>query len=637
MVTLHPNAGYCWFRRERGLTIDNLTFFGSVAGRAQGDVRVGDLQLTSFDQARGLARTVVVANHLVADDHHAPALCYLGGDALLAVWPGGDRNQLVHFRRFDLQLRPLSPVVGADAGRVVFHANVFCPPASRLVYDFYQGVGSNPSLLLSRDGGETFAYAGCLVSRLRPSADAPKVTRLDDSRPCTVYCQSGARIHFAIVDHHSQGISNSVYHGYVQDAAVFDSFGREAGSFGASNVQAATSFEALTRVFAGRPEALACVCDLAVSKAGQVAILFSVQVAATAACTRTDADGEDLRYFHASFDGHQWRTVEVAFAGSSLYTGEDQHSGQAALDPEAPLRLAFATNSDPATNAPLVSRIDGRRHHELYLAEVDPVAGAVFARPFTRDSTEDNIRPFFTRNIRGGSSALLWMAGRYSSHDDFDTQIVCATKERADTASAPRLIRVPTRPHMPDAETRALRQYLEQSSCYLEYGTGGSTFFAADAGTATIYSIDSDLSLLDEVRAAFGRRYSGKSARLITAHVDLGPTGAWGRPTDASCAARWPLYPVAPWMLVEQHGPSPDLILIDGRFRVASFLVALCRARVGALILFDDYADRSHYHVVERHCAVTGVHGRLAAFRVTAERDPGAAVIDLVRYATVPE
>lgn len=200
----------------------------------------------------------------------------------------------------------------------------------------------------------------------------------------------------------------------------------------------------------------------------------------------------------------------------------------------------------------------------------------------------------------------------------------------------PSVIAVPQSPAMPELEVSALRDYLGQASSYLEYGSGGSTLLAARTGVRTIYSVESDPVFRGAVLAAFKQQHGADGIRLFSIHVDIGPTQHWGYPVDAACAARWPLYPEAPWRLAEQHRDAPDLILIDGRFRVASFLMSLCMAKPGTVILFDDYADRPHYHLVERYCPVAAMHGRMAAFRVTEPPAQGRIVLDIARYVTVP-
>lgn len=41
------------------------------------------------------------------------------------------------------------------------------------------------------------------------------------------------------------------------------------------------------------------------------------------------------------------------------------------------------------------------------------------------------------------------------------------------------------------------------------------------------------------------------------------------------------------------------MVLVVGRFRVACFVYSLLCAQTRTIILFDDYANREHYHAVE--------------------------------------
>lgn len=71
-----------------------------------------------------------------------------------------------------------------------------------------------------------------------------------------------------------------------------------------------------------------------------------------------------------------------------------------------------------------------------------------------------------------------------------------------------------------------------------------------------------------------------------------------------------------PWKHLEAAGLVPDLILIDGRFRVACMLECLVRVKdQSSAIFFDDYFDREPYSVVERFADMVDRAGRMAIFR----------------------
>ena len=86
---------------------------------------------------------------------------------------------------------------------------------------------------------------------------------------------------------------------------------------------------------------------------------------------------------------------------------------------------------------------------------------------------------------------------------------------------------------------------------------------------------------------------------------------------------RYHTYPLMPWVLIRSRGLVPDLVLVDGRFRVACFLASILYARPGCRILFDDYAERSYYHTVTRFVPPARMIERMAEFSVpqTLDRD----------------
>lgn len=59
-----------------------------------------------------------------------------------------------------------------------------------------------------------------------------------------------------------------------------------------------------------------------------------------------------------------------------------------------------------------------------------------------------------------------------------------------------------------------------------------------------------------------------------------------------------------------------SFVLIDGRFRVASFLTSIKFCDDGCKIIFDDYANRTHYHVVEEIIKPIKIFGNQALFEV---------------------
>ena len=92
----------------------------------------------------------------------------------------------------------------------------------------------------------------------------------------------------------------------------------------------------------------------------------------------------------------------------------------------------------------------------------------------------------------------------------------------------------------------------------------------------------------------------------------MGEVSDWGNPTSFKNRENFSAYANWFWTL----NIEPDLVVIDGRFRVLCFLTSIKFAPVGTIILFDDYANRPFYHVAEEFLTVGERCGRQALFEV---------------------
>ncbi|MEE1921400.1 tetratricopeptide repeat protein [Pseudomonas sp. 148P] len=164
----------------------------------------------------------------------------------------------------------------------------------------------------------------------------------------------------------------------------------------------------------------------------------------------------------------------------------------------------------------------------------------------------------------------------------------------------------------PAEVARYVRTLYSEASVILEYGSGGSTILAGRMPGKTVITVENDL------RWAKGMQRWIEGADLASPPrihaVDVGQTGAWARPKDARAWKRFHQYPLQVWD--EPFFEPPDVILIDGRFRIACFVTACLRVTRPTIVLFDDYLDRPHYHVVERLVKPTEYVGRMARFDV---------------------
>lgn len=169
---------------------------------------------------------------------------------------------------------------------------------------------------------------------------------------------------------------------------------------------------------------------------------------------------------------------------------------------------------------------------------------------------------------------------------------------------------------MPADETGLVTEIYRSGRVILEYGSGGTTRLAAQMPGKLVFSVESDLIwALDLQRELDG---AGTASPVTVYHCDIGRTGSWGRPilTETNWR-RFHRFALDIWE--EPFFRAPDVVLIDGRLRAACLGTVMMYTRQPVTVLFDDYADRPVYHMVERLIAPTRMIGRMAQFDVVPD------------------
>jgi hypothetical protein len=166
------------------------------------------------------------------------------------------------------------------------------------------------------------------------------------------------------------------------------------------------------------------------------------------------------------------------------------------------------------------------------------------------------------------------------------------------------------KPHLFEGESDLLRQEMAKASSYLEFGIGGSTLLAAEVGIRRIVSVDSDQAWVRKIDEKIAVNRPRFDIELI--HCDIGQTRDWGFPVDRERIADWPQYFILPWQRFLSRRETPDLIYIDGRFRVACALYSLLNLhlhrsrlfRKAARLLIHDFSDRPYYDKILEFASV---------------------------------
>lgn len=168
----------------------------------------------------------------------------------------------------------------------------------------------------------------------------------------------------------------------------------------------------------------------------------------------------------------------------------------------------------------------------------------------------------------------------------------------------------PGRPVLDGASADWLADRLKATKLYLEFGSGGSTLLANRLGVPSI-TVESD-----RYYAAAVRRVLPSPEKALILTPPMGITGEWGMPVFGK-ERKGPRYVRAPFDALKDG--FPDLIFVDGRYRVACVLESARQAALAncrSTVLIDDYERRPHYHVLEEHLGKPERVGRGAIFSV---------------------
>jgi len=187
-------------------------------------------------------------------------------------------------------------------------------------------------------------------------------------------------------------------------------------------------------------------------------------------------------------------------------------------------------------------------------------------------------------------------------------------------------------PHFCDEGKAFFASAIEDVEAYLEYGSGGSTV-TAQKFARILVSVDSDKDVLRAVRSKLLQRPALSAVKPRLTPADIGLTKEWGYPVFSRKTRerinKWKNYAQAPWVYLNSHLIQPNMIVVDGRFRVACTLESLLNLADDSKckILVDDYFDRQHYRVIEKFADLVDMKGRMALFVKKSDMD-----LDECRY-----
>jgi hypothetical protein len=177
---------------------------------------------------------------------------------------------------------------------------------------------------------------------------------------------------------------------------------------------------------------------------------------------------------------------------------------------------------------------------------------------------------------------------------------------------------------------------IADSRHYLEFGVGGSTLRAIQKSKANIFAVESSLDWLNQMRKYLVFRYF-ENKRLHIFQVNIGPTRDWGYPEIDNDQNLFEAYSSNIFEAIDSK--AIDLVLIDGRFRVACILKTIlsCYKNKNMKILIHDFWSRNQYHIVLKYLDVVKRADSIGLFTIKNDVDIDSVEKDYAAYKFNPQ
>ena len=124
-------------------------------------------------------------------------------------------------------------------------------------------------------------------------------------------------------------------------------------------------------------------------------------------------------------------------------------------------------------------------------------------------------------------------------------------------------------PHLGRNGLAIFEKYVSSSTCYLEYGSGGSTPRAHSLGAKHIISVDSSK---DWTQAIQNNLNHSPNADLL--YCDIGLVGRWGKPTKEGKLQNYYTYMSSPWSVAQEKTSTSISSWLTVAFVSLAFYIA---------------------------------------------------------------
>jgi len=196
---------------------------------------------------------------------------------------------------------------------------------------------------------------------------------------------------------------------------------------------------------------------------------------------------------------------------------------------------------------------------------------------------------------------------------------------------------------MTPGELLTLQWYASQAGSYVDYGSGASTLGVAMLAARAL-SIENQAHWCTRMLARTDVSFWRAQGKFQYECINIGETRDWGYPQSKADNVRFADYVEAIGLFDRGTGSAPsgppviDVVLIDGRFRVACALKALWHIDDASVVIIHDYFTRlAYYEAVLEYYDIVDSVDTMAILARKSKVDWQAAASDLDDYVKEPK
>ncbi len=410
MHTFITNGAWCWFQDERAVidSAQHRLIVGSTNMQASCDVAFFDLERMTLESSKRFSSLGTGKQ----DDHNAPAVMVAPNGNYLCMW-AHHYDSKHHYSIYKkgqwsaektIEWRTWAP----DPNKYdVAYSNLYYLSDEKRIYNFARTFNvRSQHFVYSDDKGESWKFGGQLTTH----------NVVDTyNRGYYKYWGNGKdRVDMAFTEEHPRDQTTSIYHGYIMDHKLYDSYDNVADEdmYDATVIPTFTSF---TKVFGhntvvnGDTMGRCWQHDICRYDNGIIVILFKA---------RANNAIDDHRNFYARFDGTTWNMTYIGKAGKHIYGNEHDYTGTGTINPDDPNRIYISSTHNPGDDAAAPAS-----KREIWRGTSKDEGKTWNWEAITARSTKDNFRPIVPK-WKPGKEALLWFRGVYDSAQAFRSEVV---------------------------------------------------------------------------------------------------------------------------------------------------------------------------------------------------------------------